>query len=155
MLDMEVKLSGDIESGLDNFEKSIGESVLISGAAAMARVFYEEAKLQCPVSRKAHMFYGTHQKYGPYQPGNLRDSIYRVYAKDLSTATEKVYRISWNHQKAPYGFMVEFGTPTAAAAGFMRKAFDRASAAIDAGQDRMRARLTEGGHIPVAEFSDK
>lgn len=154
MLEQSLRLTGDFESGLDQFETTVKESILVSGAAAMARVMYIEARLACPVSKKAHYFHGTHAVYGPFQPGNLRDSIYRVYAKDLSTETEKVYRITWNHHKAPYGFMVEYGTSKGAAHPFMRPAFDHVNDAIEQGQERMKARLSEGGHIPVAEFHE-
>jgi hypothetical protein len=53
----------------------------------------------------------------------LYKSIYFSYNKDISTDKRKVYDISWNHQKAPYGFMVEFGTRKAAAHPFLNPAW--------------------------------
>ena len=48
------------------------------------------------------------------------------------------YHIAWNHQKAPYGFMVEFGTSRAPAHPFLRPAYTAvATAALRAVRDRM------------------
>lgn len=41
--------------------------------------------------------------------GNLARSIYQVYSKDQSTSSRAVYEISWNHRKAPHGWLVEWG----------------------------------------------
>ncbi len=152
MLNIEMNLKGDIAADLSKFEAHVKESVLFSGVAAMAKLLYDEARIKAPVSDKEHWFHGTHQKY-LFQPGTLRDSIYRVYAHERSNKERKTYRISWNHEKAPYGFMVEYGTSRAPAHPFMRPAFDRVHDAIAAGNERMAARLTEGGHIPVAQIS--
>lgn len=82
-------------------------------AQAGAQVIYEAARANAPVSAEAHYFYGTsYKKTGKrylFTPGTLRNSIYQVYSKSNSGNNQATYHISWNHTKAPYGFMVEFG----------------------------------------------
>lgn len=101
-------------------------------AQAGAEVFYQEAKVRAPVSDGAHYFYGSSSKKTGvrylFRAGNLRDSIYQYYNVGLSTPEKAVYSISWNHQKAPYGHMVEFGTRHAPAHPFLRPAYDAAAA---------------------------
>lgn len=87
-------------------------------------LFYQ-ARLECPVSAEDHVFYGHGGKY-LFPAGNLRNSIYMVYSKDQSSATVSTYHIAWNHQKAPYGYMVEFGTARAQPNAWLRRAYDRA-----------------------------
>ena len=91
-------------------------------AQAGAQIIYDAARLNAPVSKKPHKFYGTHKVYGPYAPGNLRDSIYQVYSKTNSYKDVSTYHISWNADKAPYGAMVEFGTSKSPARSFISKA---------------------------------
>lgn len=91
-------------------------------AQAGAQIIYERAKLLAPVSDAPHMFHGTHKIYGPYAPGNLRDSIYQVFSKDNSYKDVSTYHISWNKDDAPYGFMVELGTSRAPAHSFIGRA---------------------------------
>lgn len=88
-------------------------------AQAGAQIIYDRVKINVPVSEHAHMFHGTHQVYGPYRPGNLKDSIYQVFSKDRSFKDVSTYHISWNFDEAPYGFMVEFGTSKAPAHSFI------------------------------------
>jgi HK97 gp10 family phage protein len=115
-------LTGDLEQ----FTQVIQGDVVISGVAAMARVLYDEAR-----------------RYVPVKTGTLRDAIYRIFAKDRSTDTIKVYRISWNKKKAPHGHLIENGTMHAPAYPFIRPAFDHINDAIDAGKARMAERLEE------------
>ena len=91
-------------------------------AQAGAQIIYDAARLNAPVSKKPHKFYGTHKVYGPYSPGNLRDSIYQVFSKTNSYKDVSTYHISWNADKAPYGAMVEFGTSKSPARSFIGKA---------------------------------
>ena len=101
-------------------------------AQAGSQTLYWEALLRCPVSAEAHVFYGrdskkTGQKW-TFEPGNLRNSIYQAFSEDNSSQAsdgyaKATYHISWNHQKAPYGFMVEFGTSRASAHPFRPSAF--------------------------------
>lgn len=124
-------------------------------AQAGANTLYFEALLRCPVSAEAHVFYGrdsvrTGQTW-TFQPGNLRDSIYQAFSKDQSIEapegySKATYHISWNHQDAPYGFMVEFGTSRAAAHPFLRPAYDSAGrdALEDAQVEFTKRMRTEG-----------
>ena len=91
-------------------------------AQAGAQIIYDAARLNAPVSKRPHKFYGTHKVYGPYAPGNLRDSIYQVFRKTNSYKDVSTYHISWNADKAPYGAMVEFGTSKAPAHSLIGKA---------------------------------
>lgn len=102
-------------------------------AQAGAEDLYFEARLRCPVSAEAHVFYGRNSKKTGvtylFQPGNLRDAIYQAFSQDNSKVKgegydKATYHIAWNHQKAPYGFMVEFGTSRAPASPFIRPAYE-------------------------------
>lgn len=127
----------EVAGKLDKLTKAAEDSVR-PAAQAGAQKFYDQAKANAPVSDKAHMFHGTHAVYGPYRPGNLRDSIYQVYSKDNSGQGKATYHIAWNHEKAPYGFMVEFGTSKAPAHPFLRPAYtSRLNDAMEATKKRM------------------
>lgn len=113
----------------------------------MAFVIYEDARSRAPVSAAPHYFYGRQSKKTGVryliQPGTLKASIYRVFSPERSTPTFKLYRISWNHTKAPHGAMVEFGTSRAPAHPFLRPALARLGDAIAAGNSRMALKLSE------------
>lgn len=96
----------------DIWEK--GELAVRPAAQAGAQVFYDEVKMRAPVSDAPHFFYGRASKNGtrtiyPFQPGDLKASVYQAFSKDNSGKTRATYHIAWNHQEVPYGFMVEFG----------------------------------------------
>ena len=129
---VEAKLSGDLSAALAKFEKAVQAEVLLSGAAAMAKVIYDEVKLNVQPPRLGRV------------TGNLDASIYRAYSPEKSSLTTKVYRISWNRSKAPHGGLIEFGTSRAPAHPFLRPAFDQIEAAIKAGNARMKQRLETG-----------
>jgi len=129
---VQTKLTGDLSGALAKFERAVQEKVLISGAAAMAKVLYDQVKLN---TLPPNLYRRT---------GNLHDSIYRVYAEDRSSETSKSYQISWNKRTAPHGHLLEFGTSRAPAHPFIRPAFDYVGEAIKAGQARMAQRLNEG-----------
>jgi len=105
-----------------------------------AEIIYRQAKLNCPVSENPHMFHGTHQVYGPYPPGNLRDAIYQVFSKDNSFKDVSVYHISWNALKAPYGWMVELGTSKTTAHSFLGRAIKETRSEV---RQAMKARFIE------------
>ena len=109
-------------------------------AQAGAQIIYDRAKQLVPVSKAAHMFYGSHQVYGPYRPGTLRDAIYQVFSKDNSFRDVSTYHISWNADKAPYGAMVEFGTSRAPAHPFIGKAVTETRAQV---REAMKRRFIE------------
>lgn len=150
-VNLRVDLSG-IDSMLDQLGDAAEEAAR-PAAQAMAQVYYEAARNFAPVSEKAHYFYGTSFKktgvrYGPdggtnmgpgrmYQPGNLRNSIYQVFSKDNSGKGFAQYHVSFNYKKAPYAFMVEFGTQTSAPYPFIRRAANSQAVqqqALDAGE---------------------
>lgn len=116
-----------IAKKLDGITKASQES-LRPAAQAGAEIFYLEMKMRVPVSDSAHFFYGRGSKKSGvryfFKSGNLRDSIYQYYNKRASSPGKAVYSISWNHRKAPYGAMVEYGTSRAPAHPFMRPAYD-------------------------------
>lgn len=143
MLKARARLRGNLDKDLKSFEEFVQSQVTFSGVASMAKVIYESARSYAPRSEAAHYFYGRKKgvRYGPYEPGTLHDAIYRVYAPERSGDTKRVYRIAWNHKKAPYGFMVEYGTPKAPAHPFLTPAFSAMPDAIAAGKARMRERL--------------
>lgn len=140
----------ELFDGFDDIEKTAGEVTRIAAQAA-AEELYFEARLRCPESEDSHYFYGKNSKRDGvryfFQPGNLRNAIYQVYSKDNSKENVRAtYHIAWNHRKAPYGFMVEFGTSRAAANPFLRPAFDaRYKEALEISRavyvDAMRSRL--------------
>jgi HK97 gp10 family phage protein len=109
-------------------------------AQAGAQVIYDRARELVPVSKAAHMFYGTHNIYGPYSPGNLRSAIYQVFSKDNSYRDVSTYHISWNADKAPYGAMVEWGTSTAPAKSFIGRAIQETRSTV---RDVMKKRYLE------------
>lgn len=120
----------EFSAGFDKLTEQIQGEVSMAGAAAMAYVYYEEARLNASrhiVTRK------------------LYDSIYRVFVKERSTGKIKVYRTSWNKRKAPHGHLIEFGHKNAPAYPFIRPAFDRTQAAIEAGTNRMAEKMDELG----------
>lgn len=136
-----------LQAKLDVFKDSIKTEVAFSGVAAMATVIYDEARANCPVSSAGHWFHGkSFKKNGTkywFEAGTLKGAIYRVYSPEKSSDTLKLYRVSWNRTKAPYGYMVEFGTSSAPATPFMRPAASRVGDAIKAGQARMSKRIDE------------
>lgn len=117
-------------------------------AQAGAQVFYDQVKANVPVSVHPHYFYGRNSlKTGVryyFEPGTLRDAIYQVFVPELSGNGYAHYKISWNHLKAPYGHMVEFGTKEAAAHPFVRSARGQADSRAKAAMlDRLKQDMRE------------
>lgn len=101
-----------LNAELDRISKAARDQTR-PAAQAGAQVFYDEVKMRAPVSDAPHFFYGrkggeTRTIY-PFQPGDLKASVYQAFSKDNSGKTKATYHIAWNHQEVPYGFMVEFG----------------------------------------------
>ncbi|WUR15709.1 hypothetical protein E7V67_011575 [[Empedobacter] haloabium] len=134
---------------LAEFGEQVQDDVAMSGVAAMARVVYTEARLLAPRSERAHWFHGTQFRVNGtkylFQPGTLHDSIYRKFSPERSSKSLKLYRVSWNHRKCPYGFMVEFGTRNAGANSFLRRSMARVPDAINAGKAAIGEALTRVG----------
>ena len=102
--------------------------------AVAAKVIYDEVRLNAPISEKAH---STRGKKQTYQPGNLQDSIYRVYSKTGSTETYAKYQIGYNVKKAFYTRFVEYGTVRSPAYPFIRPAYDaKKEAALQAAKSK-------------------
>lgn len=99
-------------------------------AQAGVQIIYERARINAPVSDKAHYFYIRGQKYGPYQPGNLRESVYQVFSKNKSFKDISTYEVSWNKTKAPYGFVAEYGNSQRGAKSFIARSVVETRAAV-------------------------
>jgi hypothetical protein len=146
---------GDLLAGLTRFENVVQQKVLFTGAATMARVIYDEVKLNASPPRLG------------IETGTLRDAIYWAKSPEETTPTHVVYKVSWNKRKAPHGHLVEFGhkipyfiyqlpngewrtnknRPLAAPRfvrpyPFVRPAFAHMGEAINAGLVNMTARFT-------------
>lgn len=138
-------------TGFDSFNKwlvgvtdrTVKKYTRAAGAAA-AEVFQKEAQVLAPMSTEAHYFYIRGKKYGPYQPGNLKRSIYRAYSKDRSAPNVgiHVYHVSWNFKKAPYGFAVEFGDSSHGAEPFLSPAYEA----------KKRAAFARAGEVMRGKF---
>lgn len=126
----------EIDAMISSLEKRVNRAVRPAAQAA-AQVIYNWVLEHVPVSAHAHWFHGTHQKYF-FEAGTLRRSIYQVYSKDNSAdGVKATYHISWNHKKAPYGFMVEYGTARAPAHPFIRPAVASFDRALDAAMTKL------------------
>ena len=90
-------------------------------AQAGIDVIYQRARINAPVSDASHFFYIRGKKYGPYAPGNLRDSVYQVFSKSRSYKDVSTYEVSFNKDKAPYGYIVHNGTSRTAADPFIAR----------------------------------
>jgi HK97 gp10 family phage protein len=132
---------------LKEFGEGVRGHVALEGVAAMAKVVYDDARTRAPISEAAHFFYGRDSKRTGvrylFSPGSLQRAIYRAYSPEESGPTRQLYRISWNHRKAPYGHMVEFGTARAPAHPFLRPSLATMPLAIAAGKARMGQALLE------------
>jgi HK97 gp10 family phage protein len=129
----------EFSAWLNAIAKRVQDNSTRAAAHEMADVIYQEAKLRAPVSEAPHMFVIEGRRYGPYSPGNLRDSIYKVYSKSRSAPGIHVYHVAWNHKKAPYGFAVEFGTSKSGAMAFLGPAYEaRKADAVTAGMRKAK-----------------
>lgn len=99
-------------------------------AQAGAQIVYERARQLAPVSKRPHMFTIEGRTYGPFAPGNLRDAIYQVFSKDNSFTDFSTYHVSFNKDKAPYGYAVERGTSKAPAKSFIGRAMIETRSAV-------------------------
>ena len=99
-------------------------------AQAGAQIVYERTKQLAPVSEATHMFKIWGRKYGPFAPGTLRDSIYQAFSKDNSYKDVSVYHVSWNAEKAPYGYAYEFGNSKNGAESFIERAVTETRAQV-------------------------
>lgn len=110
------------------FGQQVQQEVALEGVASMAKVVYDEARLNAERNKKS---------------GLLQSAIYRAYSPEKSGDNLKTYRISWNKRKAPHGHLIEFGTAKSPAYPFLRPSLSKVPAAIEAGKARMAAKLAE------------
>ena len=131
-------------------ERQLGATVAKLRAAARpaaqagAQIVYDTARALAPVSKAAHMFNIEGRVYGPFLPGNLRDSIYQVFSKSESNDHKAAYQVSWNFSKAPYGFTQEYGTSKTPAQSFIGRAMrEQGKAALQAIEQRYIAEVSK------------
>ena len=131
------------EAWFDGIALATEESIR-PAAQAGAEELYFEARIRVPMSAESHYFYGKNSKSTGvryyFEPGSLRNAIYQVFSKDNSGKLKATYHISWNHQKVPYGFMVEYGTSRTPAHPFIRPAY---AARVDFALEVARAHLVK------------
>lgn len=141
MIDVDVRLSGDVFAALDRLETKLKEEVLLSGVAAMGRVIYGEVKLNTSGSRAT----GRPMDPPGVKTGTLDAAIYRVYSPERSKDGTKVYKVSVNKSKAPHWFLVEYGSSRAPAHPYIRPAAGKLPQAIEAGKAQIALKLRELG----------
>ena len=130
MIDIDIKLSGDLERGLEKFEEKMKGEVLISAAAAMARPVYEELLLNTSPPRIGRV------------TGNLNAAVYRTLSESRSDEDTKAYHVGINKSKAPHWHFLEYGTSKMAARAPIRRAHDtKIQEAIKAGMERLREKV--------------
>lgn len=137
MIDIEVKLSGDITAALDRYEEKIKQQALLSGVAKAAEVIYNEVLLNAVRGGPS---------FPDRQSGELEKNIYRAYIPEASTNEKKVYVVgARSRSKAFYWHMLEFGTSKMPAQPFIRPAATHMQRALEQGRERMAERLEELG----------
>lgn len=113
-------------------------------AQAGIQIIYDRARINAPVSERAHMFNIEGRVYGPFRPGNLRDSIYQVFSKSRSYLDVSTYEVSWNKDKAPYGYAYEYGNSKTGAKSFIaRSVIETRSQVREAIKDRFVAEVNK------------
>lgn len=153
MASFSVDFDGDMAAQLTALAGDIKENVLRSAAHAGAVVLYDAARANAPV----YVPDGSNRKR-VIKPGQLRDSIYRVFSNSASSEELKQYEVSWNHKKAPHGFLIENGhwlvrgkkksgsqrkIKWVPGTAFMRRAGDQFQEALKAADARAMVRLQE------------
>ncbi|KQW97135.1 hypothetical protein ASC94_10110 [Massilia sp. Root418] len=117
-----------LQATVAQFGEKVQKDVAMAGAAAMAKVVYDEARLNASRNRKT---------------GLLQSAIYRAYSPEKSDGTLKLYRVSWNKRKAPHGHLIEFGTSRAPAYPFLRPAVSQLPEAVQQARAKMAEKLLE------------
>ena len=131
---MSVRITLNVKQFQEQLQATAAKMMTATRPAAQAgaQVIYERARLNAPVSSKAHTFNIEGRKYGPFQPGNLRDSIYQVFSTTRSFRDVSTYEISFNKQRAPYGYAVSRGTSKTTANNFIGRAVVETRATVRA-----------------------
>jgi hypothetical protein len=90
---MKLDTSG-LDALFDRMESNMNEAVRPAAQAA-AQVLYDDVKKNVQaLGRKT---------------GKLDSSIYQVYSASSSSPGKATYQVSWNHKKAPHGWLIENG----------------------------------------------
>lgn len=135
MIDIQVKLGGNIEAALARYEAKIKQQALLAGVAKAAEIVYDEVRLNAARGGAA---------FPDVQTGTLEKNIYRAYVPERSTDERKVYVVGPRKSAAPHWIFLEFGTSKMAAQPFLRPSTSRIPAALEKGKRRMAERLKEG-----------
>lgn len=145
MVEIEVKLSGDLIEGLDKFEGKIKGAILRPGAAAMAELMYFELKHNTSgagVQKREKDFVGPTLPGPPgVVTGTLHNSVYWAHSPERSTDDQQVYHVSVNKSKAPHWWMIEYGTSKSRPHPYLRRSLSRMKDASNAGLARIKELL--------------
>ena len=112
MLNLDFKVSGDITKALNNFEAGITQSILWSGAAAGAKVLYDELKLNTSpekLHKSEASFVGPTQPTPGQKTKTLHESVYRVGSRSRTTDKIKTYHVGVNKRTARHWHLIEYG----------------------------------------------
>jgi hypothetical protein len=85
-------------AGLDALFDQLGDQVEQAArpaAQAAAQVLYDEVKKNVQALGK--------------KTGKLESSIYQAFSASNSSTGKATYQVSWNHKKAPHGWLIENG----------------------------------------------
>ena len=152
MVEIETNISGDLTEALDKFERKIHGRIIFSGAAAMAKVMYDEVKLNTSgqrVQKREKDFVGPSLPGPPgVVTGTLHAAVYRAYSPESSTQERRVYHVSVNKKSARHWWLVEYGSSKSRPHPYLRPALARMQAAANAGMARMKQRMAEEGAGP-------
>lgn len=120
---MSLKINFNTKQLQEQLQATAGKMHAATRPAAQAgiQLIYDRARANAPVSKKPHFFHIEGRKYGPFQPGNLRDSIYQVFSERRSFRDVATYEVSWNKDEAPYGFAYEHGNSKTGAKSFIAR----------------------------------
>lgn len=135
MINIDVKISGDLTAALDRYEKRIKQQALLAGVAKAAEIVYEEMRINAAKGGAT---------FPDVQTGTLEKNIYRAYVPEASTDDRKVYVVGPRKGSAPHWVFLEFGTSRMSAQPFIRPSASRIPAALEQGKQRMAERLREG-----------
>lgn len=135
---------GAVDQWVDDLQADVQQAIRPATQAG-SQLLYEAVLLNVKSSTKGHWFHGTSfKKNGTkywFNAGTLRRAIYQAHSKDHSSDLQATYHISWNHKKAPYGFMVEYGTIKTAPVAFVRRANAVMPQALQRVEDEFGKRL--------------
>lgn len=134
-------LEESVSNMLEGYAKEVRAKVLVSGAAGMAEVIYNEIL----INTSGFLASGAPGAPPGIKTRNLHNAVYRAYSPERSNDEQQVYHASVNKRKAPHWYLVEFGTYLNAPHPYLRPALDHMDAAINEGLKRMKTRAAAEG----------